>query len=129
MSIFGPRLAAAHHPRPSALVGLTAEEFRGLKETLEKAQSSEEFVQRVQRMSITVRKALEKTFALTLADSYRAMSQVAEVGMPYMLQTLLSMEAEGSIVLEASPNVRLKKVQRTAQSTPANTMVGARCNL
>ncbi len=127
--IFGPRLAAAHHPRPPAPVGLTAEEFRGLTEALGTARSSEEFLQSAQRMSITVRKTLEKTFALTLVDPHRVMSRVAEVGIPSILQTLLSMQAEGSITLEASPNVRLNKVQRTAQYTPANTIGGSRFNL
>ena len=118
--IFGPRLAAAHRPRPPAPVGLTAEEFRGLTEVLGTARSPEDFIQSAQRMSITVRKALERTFALTLVDSHRAMSQVAEVGMPYMLRTLLNMQAEGSITLEASPNVRLNKVQRTAHTREHN---------
>ena len=106
--IFGPRLAAAHHPRPPAPVGLTAEEFRGLTEALGTARSPEEFSQSVQRMSITVRKAFEKTFALTLVDSHRATSRVAEMGMPSMLQSLLNMQTE---------------------YTPANTIGGARCIL
>ena len=80
-------------------------------------------------MSITVQKAFEKTFALSLADSHRATIRVTELGIPSMLQLLLKMEAEGSILLEASPTVRLNKVPRTGPYTAMNTTGGARCNL
>ena len=130
-SIFGPRLATAHHPRPPAPMGLTAMEFRGLTEALETARSPEMFLQRVQQMSLTARKALERTFALRLGESdrVRAVAQVMGLGMPAMRQSLLKMQEEGSIILEASPTVRLNKIQRTAQYTTTNIMGGARVNL
>lgn len=128
-NIFGSRWTSAHVPRPPAPVGLTGEEFRGLTEVLRTAQSPEELLRSVRRMSITVQKAFEKTFMLSLVDSHRATSRVTELGIPSMLQLLLRMQAEDSILLQASPTVRLNKVQRTGQYTPMNTTGGARCTL
>jgi hypothetical protein len=80
-------------------------------------------------MSITVQKTFEKTFALSLVDSHRATSRVTELGIPSILQLLLRIQAEDSILLEASPNVRLNKVERTGQYTPMNTTGGTRWRL
>ena len=128
VSIFGPHLESSHHPRPPAPVGLTAEEFRELTEVLKTARSPEEFLQKVQRMSITVRKTLEKTFTFNLGESHRAetVSRVAGLGISSMLQLLMQMKAEGSIFLEASPNIRLRKVQRPATEQPHQRGVSRR---
>ncbi len=62
-------------------------------------------------------------------DKDKAMIRVTEVGIPSMLQSLLTMESEDSIILEESPNMRLNKAQRTTQYTPANTIGGVHYNL